>query len=122
MPIAKNDITLENDAFSYLNYEDRQNDLPIDNVWLKTETVKVKNLCAVIKAVQNNSFSKLDPIFSPFTRKQNELTVEKGVLMWGYRVVVPHSLSERMLRRIHASHFSMVKTKSICRSYIWWPN
>ena len=71
IPIAKNDITLENDTFSYLNYVNCPNDLPIDNIWLKTETVKDKILCAVTEAVQNNSFSKLDPTFSLFTRKQN---------------------------------------------------
>ena len=34
----------------------------------------------------------------------------------------PHSFRNRMLSQIHASHLGMVKTKSICRFYIWWPD
>lgn len=54
--------------------------------------------------------------------KRDELSVDKGCLLWGYRVVVPEKFRESVLRELHASHFGIVKIKMVARSYVWWPN
>lgn len=54
--------------------------------------------------------------------KRNELSVEKGCLMWGYRIVVPKMLREKVLWELQAFHFGVVKMKMIARSYVYWPN
>ena len=41
--------------------------------------------------------------------------------MWGIRVVVPEKLRGRVLDELHQSHAGIVKTKSLARSYVWWP-
>lgn len=54
--------------------------------------------------------------------KRDELAVDEGCLLWGYRVMIPEKLKESVLRELHASHFGIVKIKMIARSYVWWPN
>jgi len=54
--------------------------------------------------------------------KRLELTIEKGCLLWGYRIVIPESLKERILSELHASHMGIIKMKKFARNYFWWPN
>ena len=42
--------------------------------------------------------------------------------MCGHRVVIPATLREQMLSRVHRSHSGISKTKSLIRSYFWWTN
>ncbi|XP_037037375.1 uncharacterized protein K02A2.6-like [Bradysia coprophila] len=60
--------------------------------------------------------------FRNYWLKKDELTMENGVLMWGYRVVIPTSLRQRLLSDLHAAHSGIVKMKARARSYFWWPN
>ncbi|XP_011858318.1 PREDICTED: uncharacterized protein K02A2.6-like [Vollenhovia emeryi] len=53
--------------------------------------------------------------------KRDELAVEKGCILWGYRVLIPESLKGHVLTELHASHFGIVKMKMIARSFVWWP-
>lgn len=57
----------------------------------------------------------------PYFKRREELHVEKDILLWGYRVIVPSTLQKRVLRDLHASHMGICKTKSLARSYVWWP-
>lgn len=76
----------------------------------------------MINAVQNDNFDKLNgDLYKPFISRRNELTVEKDVLMWGYRFIIPKNLRQTILKQIHETHMGIVKTKSIARSYVWWP-
>lgn len=54
--------------------------------------------------------------------KRDELNVEQGIVMCGYKVVVPFSLRSYVLKELHSSHKGKVKMKSVARSYIWWSN
>lgn len=78
-----------------------------------------------VKIIAANNSSNIqsykDPFFSPFVRTANELSVENGILMWGYRVVFPKILQSHLLNQLHQSHLGIVKAKSICRFYFWWP-
>lgn len=59
--------------------------------------------------------------FIPYCNKELELSVERGCVLWGYRVVIPHTLRKVVLRQLHESHLGIVKTKAMARSYVWWP-
>lgn len=52
-------------------------------------------------------------VFSPFMRRKEELTIQSGVVMWGYRVIIPSSLQKTMLTNVHASHLGIVKCKDL---------
>ena len=40
----------------------------------------------------------------PFQRKQQEITVENGCLLWGMRVLVPTKLQAKLLDELHQGH------------------
>lgn len=51
--------------------------------------------------------------------KRDELHLEHGCILWGYRVVVPEKLRTMLLEQIHLSHLGITKCKAMARSYFW---
>ena len=49
------------------------------------------------------------------------LSVDQGCLVFGFRVVIPESLRDRMLEELHETHCGVVKMKAVARSFVWWP-
>ena len=66
--------------------------------------------------------SPLDnPLLKAFYNRINELSIHRGCLMWGIRVVIPVKLRRQVLDLLHTSHPEIVKMKLLARSYVWWP-
>ncbi|XP_054832322.1 uncharacterized protein K02A2.6-like, partial [Eublepharis macularius] len=59
--------------------------------------------------------------FRPFFIRQHELSVHKGCLLWGNRVVIPSKLRQQVLEALHSGHPGIVRMKAMARSYVWWP-
>ncbi|XP_054832355.1 uncharacterized protein K02A2.6-like [Eublepharis macularius] len=59
--------------------------------------------------------------FRPFLIRQHELSVHKGCLLWGNRVVIPSKLRQQVLEALHSGHPGIVRMKAMARSYVWWP-
>ena len=57
-------------------------------------------------------------LFVPF---QAELTVLNGILFRGSRLVIPDSMQNDILMRIHDGHQGIVKCRDRARSSVWWP-
>lgn len=53
--------------------------------------------------------------------KRNELSISNDCIIWGSRVVIPPPMREYMLTALHETHDGIVISKSIARSYFWWP-
>ncbi|KFD51889.1 hypothetical protein M513_07218 [Trichuris suis] len=64
--------------------------------------------------------SQGDP-FTQFIRRRDELTVIRGCLLWGSRVIVPKRLQKDVLEVLHHAHPGTVRMKALARSYVWWP-
>ncbi|XP_032069735.1 uncharacterized protein K02A2.6-like [Thamnophis elegans] len=64
---------------------------------------------------------QVDPAFLPFKSRLAELSVQRGCLLWGHRVVVPPSLRTTVLQQLHQAHPGIVRMKALGRSYVWWP-
>ncbi|XP_015279864.1 PREDICTED: uncharacterized protein K02A2.6-like, partial [Gekko japonicus] len=62
-----------------------------------------------------------EPAFAAFTAHKEELSVHKGCLLWGDRVVVPTALQQKVLHALHEAHPGIVRMKGLARSYVWWP-
>ena len=45
----------------------------------------------------------------PYVRRQNELTIEAGCLLWGIRVIVPEKYRQSVLEELHTSHCGIVR-------------
>lgn len=57
-----------------------------------------------------------------FKARANELSIDRGLLMWGYRIIIPVKFRKQLLQEIRGAHNGIVKMKTIARQYFWWPN
>ncbi|XP_053605087.1 uncharacterized protein K02A2.6-like [Plodia interpunctella] len=57
----------------------------------------------------------------PYWLKRAELSVQEDCILLGCRVVIPESLRQTTLQILHKTHSGIVQTKSLARSYVWWP-
>ena len=57
----------------------------------------------------------------PYWAHRGEITCEKGLLLYGTRILVPVSLRPSMLDKIHAGHQGITRCRQRARQSIWWP-
>lgn len=116
------DQFIEDSHAHYINFIEDNNELQLSFKNIQKETRRDKTLSKLIEAVQNGTVSDLKgDEFTPYKAKREELSVESGCLLWGYRSIIPIKLRRQILLDLHKSHLGIVKTKSLARSYIWWP-
>ncbi|XP_014204698.1 uncharacterized protein K02A2.6-like [Copidosoma floridanum] len=48
-----------------------------------------------------------------YAQRKDELSVERGCLMWGHRVIIPQKVRKRIVEQLHECHFGIVKMKSL---------
>lgn len=63
---------------------------------------------------------KANEDFESHFNKRDQLHLQQGCVIWGYRILIPRSLQHRVLKGIHLTHMGISKCKA--RSYVWWPN
>lgn len=114
-------LEVEHIEKNYINFiSDRG--IEIDHKRIKYETARDTVLSKVYLAIQNGTLTSLqEEIFKPFVKREKELSIEQGTILWGYRVVIPSKLQDSMLDSLHSSHMGIVKCKSLARSYLWFP-
>ena len=56
-----------------------------------------------------------------FCSYRDELSIIKGVLSKGERVIIQETLTSTILRELHQTHMGMEKTKLRARTSIFWP-
>ena len=84
----------------------------------RSDTVLSKVLQSLITG--RNTFIEND-MCKPYKEIWNELSVEQDCILRGSRIVIPTSLRDRVLSEIHADHQGIVRSKSIARTFVWWP-
>ena len=95
--------------------------LPVTEVHIQGATRKDKFLGAVLRYTQQGWPDQVPEHLKPYWLRRNKFSVERGVLLWGIRVVIPTNLKEQVLQEIHQGHLGINKMKQIARSYVWWP-
>jgi transposase InsO family protein len=97
--------------------------LPVTSKRIRHLTARDKVLSAVFRHVTNGwpkSVDKLDPVY-PYYVHREELTIVQGVILWGFRVLIPSGLRAQILEEIHSGHSGIVRMKSLARQFVWWP-
>lgn len=123
--LAIENIECEEEDTNYLNFVENEFSKPIRSKDVAIEVSNDEDLIKVVKMIkegwkENNEFKENKELRSYYHRR-NELTLEKGIIMWGYRVVIPKKFREALLKEIHMSHTGIVKSKTLVRSFFWWP-
>ncbi|KRX85825.1 Uncharacterized protein T4E_10797, partial [Trichinella pseudospiralis] len=59
--------------------------------------------------------------FKPFHCRRDELSLRKGCVLWGCRVVIPLASRESILTMLHSGHPGIARMKCLARSCVWWP-
>ena len=62
-----------------------------------------------------------DPVLQPYFSQKQELSVDRGCVLWGLRVVIPEKYRVRLLDDLHQEHHGICRVKSLSRDYFWWP-
>lgn len=110
------------DESSYINYVNFINVTSIDYKEIAKQTRRDKILSKVMDSINNATVQNLiGEQYTPYRMKANELSVESGCILWGYRTVIPSKLQKDVLLALHTTHMGIVKTKSLARSYVYWP-
>ena len=58
---------------------------------------------------------------SPYFHERGLLSQRKGVLYHGSRVVVPQSMHQEILDKLHEGHQGVTKTRRRASFSVWWP-
>ncbi len=56
----------------------------------------------------------------PYLVRGNKLTVQSGCLLWGYSVIIPPPLRQKVHSELHCGHCGVLRLKEITCSYFWW--
>ena len=57
----------------------------------------------------------------PYYGVAQEMSVVDGLLLRGNRLIIPQSLRQDILGKIHAGHMGIVKCRERARQGVWWP-
>lgn len=55
--------------------------------------------------------------FQAYEQRQHEISVHKGCVLWGNRVVIPTQARAQVLDVLHHAHPGIVRVKALGRSY-----
>ena len=94
--------------------------LPITAEQVATATKRDPLLSQVYRYTQSGWPTEVDDVLVPYWNRRTEISIERGCLLWGIRVVIPQKLQEAVLEELHKDHPGIVRMKAIARSYSWW--
>lgn len=104
---------------SYLSFI--QENFPVSFKEVKSEIAKDPLLSKIYGYVMFGWPSKVvTEDEKPYFIRKDNIHIDQGCLIWGYRVIVPKALREMVLREIHDGHPGIVKMKQIARNYVFW--
>ena len=94
---------------------------PLDYKQIAQETIKDETLKQVYNKVLTGWAGESNEALKPFHTRKDELSIEKGCILWGVRVIIPVTLREQVLSLLHESHVGMARMKAQARAWVWWP-
>ena len=89
--------------------------------YIRSWTQRDPILASVLQYVCQGWPNQGDHKLNPFSAKKEKLSVHKGCILWGSRVVVPQQVWEMVLQELHEDHPGITRMKSLARMVVWWP-
>ena len=80
--------------------------------------------CSIVREYCHTGWperSSIDPQVKVFWDKRGELIVSQELLLCGTRLVIPASLREETLRKLHEGHQGIVRSRLCAKTAVWWP-
>ena len=65
--------------------------------------------------------SQIKGTIMKYSPVSTELSIQGGLLMWGSRIVIPPTLLQEILNRLHTGHQGITKCRERARHAVWWP-
>ncbi|XP_065208399.1 uncharacterized protein K02A2.6-like [Planococcus citri] len=93
-------------------------EIPVTSSIIAKETATEPKLKKLMEALEKGH--DLKPV-DRFNINILEFSLQRGCIFRGSRIVIPTSLKEQMLKKLHSVHFGISKMKSLARSICWWP-
>lgn len=85
----------EETQLDYLNFVETE--APIDSCKVRVETRGHPILGIIFNYIRYGFPKHTDNVLlKPFFCRQEELTIDNGIILWGYRVVIPTVLREQL--------------------------
>ncbi|KAK0145430.1 hypothetical protein N1851_015676 [Merluccius polli] len=91
---------------------------------MKMATASDANLQSVIKFIHTGwpeHISRVPVSIRAYVQVKAELSEHNGLVLRGCRIVVPQSMREEILQKIHQGHQGLVKCRERACSSVWWP-
>ena len=86
-------------------------------VWTRRDPLLAK----VLQFVKDGWPDQCEDDMKPFVSRKQELSLHKGCILWGTRVVIPERGRQAVLSELHEGHLGMTRMKSLARMFVWWP-
>ena len=96
-------------------------DSPVTAAQIESWTRQDPSMAPVMHVLLHGWPDEREPELEPFYSKRSELSLFRGCILWGPRVVVPQRGREAVLQELHVGHPGMSKIKSLARMYVWCP-
>ncbi|CAC5369073.1 unnamed protein product [Mytilus coruscus] len=91
---------------------------------IRDETEKDDKLSIVRKYIREgwpeNKYDVPNKI-NEYWNCKDELTEYKGIVLKGEKIVIPTSLRDEMMKRLHESHLGIEKNKKLATDFKYWP-
>ena len=81
---------------------------------IQLETSADDTMQMIIQAIKTNNW--LNPATSEYKKVSDELSVHKGIILRGHRIVMPTSLRRRAINLAHIGRQGIIKIKCLLRS------
>jgi len=77
----------------------------------------------LVKSIQNGfiHLEKAGYLVQQCKSIRDELTVDNGLVLFGKRIVVPKAKRTEILKRLHASHQGLTRTRRRAQEAVFWP-
>lgn len=96
---------------------------PLSSLNIERETLRNPILSKVLYLIKREWPNHMsDEGLKPFFAKRLELSLSRGCVCFGNRVIIPLKLRAEVLRLLHEGHLDMVRMKVLARAYVFWPN